>query len=123
LGKKRPLKGDYVSGVSVGGSEAIRAEASEAMPVIPRFYRGIISSSSSTLSIAEDFDWKKRMKEREADDCLPERHGVVAIELEIQIVESLALAAVDLVDPLADPGLLVENGPVQTEELYVHDLV
>lgn len=54
---------------------------------------------------------------------LPERHSIIAIELQIQIVESLALAAVDLVNPLADSGLLVEDGPVQTEEFYVHNLV
>lgn len=54
---------------------------------------------------------------------LPERHSIIAIELQIQIVESLALAAVDLVNPLADSGLLVEDGPVETEEFYVHNLV
>jgi len=54
---------------------------------------------------------------------LPERHSVIAVELQIQIVESLALAAVDLVNSLADSGLLVEDGPVQTEEFYVHNLV
>jgi len=54
---------------------------------------------------------------------LPERHSVIAVELQIQIVESFALAAVDLVNSLADSGLLVEDGPVQTEEFYVHNLV
>lgn len=54
---------------------------------------------------------------------LPERHGVIAVELQIQVVESLALTAVDLIDSLADSGLLVEDGPVQAEELYVHYLV
>lgn len=54
---------------------------------------------------------------------LPERYGVIAIELQIQIVESLALTAIDFVDPLADSGFLVEDGPIQTEELYIHDLV
>lgn len=54
---------------------------------------------------------------------LPERHSVIAVELQIQIVESLALAAVYLVNPLADSGLLVEDGAIQTEEFYVHNLV
>lgn len=54
---------------------------------------------------------------------LPECHGVIAVELQIQIIESLAFAAIDLVDPLADSGFLVEDGPIQTEKLYIHDLV
>lgn len=53
----------------------------------------------------------------------PESDRVVSIEFQIQVVESLALAAIDLVNPLANPGFLIEHGPVQTEELYVHNLV
>lgn len=52
-----------------------------------------------------------------------ESDRVVSIEFQIQVVESLALAAIDLVDPLANPGFLIEHGPIQTEELYVHNLV
>lgn len=53
----------------------------------------------------------------------PECHGVISIKLEVEVVESLALAAINLVDSFADSGLLVENGPVQAEELYVHNLI
>lgn len=75
--------------------------------------------------------WKLKFIEWESKGCdlreafleLPECHSVIAVELQIQIVESLALAAVDLVNPLADSGLLVEDSPVQTEEFYVHNLV
>ena len=52
-----------------------------------------------------------------------ECHRVVAIKLQVQVVESLALAAIDLVHPLTDPGFLIEDGSIQTEELYVHNLV
>ena len=61
----------------------------------------------------------KRRKKK----LLPECHGVVTVQLEIEIVEFLALAAVDLVHPLAYPRLLIEHRTVETQELYIHYLV
>lgn len=63
------------------------------------------------------------MRRYEFNVELPKRHGIIAVELQVQIVESFTLAAVDLVDPLAYSGLLIEHRSVQAEEFYVHNLV
>lgn len=43
---------------------------------------------------------------------VPEGHSTISIKFQIQIVESFALTAVNLVDPFADSGFLVEYGAV-----------
>lgn len=53
---------------------------------------------------------------------LPISSAVVAIQLEVEVVEALALAAVHFIQSLAHSCLLVEHGAVQTEELDVSDL-
>lgn len=50
---------------------------------------------------------------------LPVARSVIAVQLQIQIEKALALAAVHLVQTLADPGLLIEHCAVQTQELDV----
>lgn len=45
--------------------------------------------------------------------------GVVTVQLEVEVKESLRLGAVHFVDPLADPSLLVEHSPIEAEELDV----
>lgn len=45
-----------------------------------------------------------------------------AVELKVEVVEAFGLAAVDLVDALAHPRLLVKDGAVEAEELDVHHL-
>ena len=47
---------------------------------------------------------------------------MVPVEFEIEPEEALGSRAVDLVDPLAHPRLLVENSPVEAEEFDVGHL-
>jgi hypothetical protein len=47
---------------------------------------------------------------------------VGTVKLKVEVVETLGLAAVNFVDSLAHPSLLIKHCAVETEELDVHHL-